>query len=157
MKLREYARHRGCGLQAVQFALKAGRIPRDANGMINSEVADHAWLANTRKTMARPCPPRQADESTSPTEPIPGMTYAQARVLTQVYEAQRRKLVVEQMEGKLISRAEVEREATQVAAETDEATVRELLESELHRIFGDSAERELKSMPSRGEWRLPRR
>jgi hypothetical protein len=80
------------------------------------------------------------------------------------------------MEGKLMSRAEVERRtawlyrsmrdaclnlpsrlATQLAAETDEATVRRIFEVELHRIFGDSAERELKSMPTRGEWRLPRR
>jgi hypothetical protein len=78
------------------------------------------------------------------------------------------------MRGELASRTEVEQEAqrlsrqlrdaclqlpsrlaAQLAAETDEATVRELFES--HRISGDSAERELKSMPSRSEWRLPRR
>jgi hypothetical protein len=76
MKLREYARHRGCGLQSVQFAIRTGRISCEANGLIDSEIADDAWLANTRATMARPCPPRQADQSADPTEPIPGMTYA---------------------------------------------------------------------------------
>jgi hypothetical protein len=54
MGYREYARHRGCTLKAVQKAIKTGRIPASAlemgNGnrqQINSDLADAAWVENT--------------------------------------------------------------------------------------------------------------
>ena len=52
MGQREYARHRGCTLHAVQTALKAGRITR-VGRKIDSEKADAQWEANTDAAMAR--------------------------------------------------------------------------------------------------------
>lgn len=53
MGLREYARHKGCRLWAVQKAIKAGRIAVDAAGKIDSEAADQAWAANTDQAKQR--------------------------------------------------------------------------------------------------------
>jgi hypothetical protein len=161
----------------VQFALKAGRIQRDAAGMIDSEAADRSWKANTRETMDNPSSKLLQSgngSTTGPTEPIPGMTYSEARTLSQVYDAQRRNLELKICRGELISHKQMEahahgfrilrdecfnlvpRLAAQVAAETDANTVQKLLESEMRRIFDDFAERQLHMMPSRGKSCLPR-
>lgn len=50
MGQREYARHRGCSLGAVQKAIKAKRVPVTVDGKINSEIADRAWEMNTDHT-----------------------------------------------------------------------------------------------------------
>lgn len=50
MGQREYARHRGCALRAVQKAIEAKRISVvdvDGKQKIDSEQADRDWLANT--------------------------------------------------------------------------------------------------------------
>jgi hypothetical protein len=47
MGQRAYARHRGVSLRAVQKALEAKRIFLNANGKIDSEVADRDWAENT--------------------------------------------------------------------------------------------------------------
>jgi hypothetical protein len=47
MGYREYARHKGVTLGAVQKALKSGRISVNDNGKIDSEAADRAWESNT--------------------------------------------------------------------------------------------------------------
>lgn len=51
MGYREYARHRGCSLKAVQKAIKDGRIKTSlGNGnkpQIDSDQADAAWVVNT--------------------------------------------------------------------------------------------------------------
>lgn len=47
MGYREYARHKGVSLGAVQKAIKTGRISLNANGKIDAAAADHAWDANT--------------------------------------------------------------------------------------------------------------
>jgi hypothetical protein len=174
MTLREYSRHRRCGLQSVQYAVKTGRIPRAANGLIDSEAADRSWKANTRQTMAEPDSkllPSADEPATSAIEPVPGMSYAQARTFKEIYEAQRRNLELKICRGELISRKQmkahahgfrllrdecfnlVPRLAAQVAAETDANTVQKLLESEMHRIFDDFAERQLQTRPNRSEWR----
>jgi hypothetical protein len=166
MGITEYARHREFKLQAVQYAVKAGRIPRTADGLIDSDEADRAWEQNTLETMARPGRKSTAvdDASTQANktdgiEPVPGMTYTQARALKEVYEAQRRKLDVQVRERELISRREVETEvfnqfrllrdscfnlpprlAAQLAAESDEATVYEIIEGAIRRVFEDFAE-----------------
>ena len=46
MSQREYSRHRGCSLRAVQKALATGRIQAQG-GKIDSEAADFALKANT--------------------------------------------------------------------------------------------------------------
>ncbi len=47
LSISAYARHRGVSRQAVHLALRTGRIRRSADGRIDVEEADRAWLANT--------------------------------------------------------------------------------------------------------------
>ena len=47
LTLRGYAKHRGCSLGAVQYALKVGRIRRLRDGLIDADVADRQWKART--------------------------------------------------------------------------------------------------------------
>jgi hypothetical protein len=47
MGYREYARHRGVSLGAVQKALRAGRINANADKKIDAAVADSEWDVNT--------------------------------------------------------------------------------------------------------------
>jgi hypothetical protein len=154
MGVNEYARHRGCQPQAVEYAIIAGHILRNPDGTIDREAADLAWEQNTEAAKARPGP----KPAPLATEATPGMTYSSARALREVYEAQRRKLELEVRQGILISKAEVETEAfnafrvlrdacfnvphrlaAQLAAERDPATVHEMLEAELRRVFEDFA------------------
>lgn len=53
MGYREYARHRGVNLFAVQKAIKAGRISVTADGRIDSEAADRQWAASTDAALQR--------------------------------------------------------------------------------------------------------
>ena len=48
MTAAEYARHRGCSLQAVRRALKEGRITANAEGLVDPVAADAQWAANSR-------------------------------------------------------------------------------------------------------------
>jgi hypothetical protein len=157
MRLREYARHRGCRLQAVQYAVRAGRIRTDEDGLIDAQAADLAWRANTRESMSA-CVSNGTTQTGEPaveaTQAEPGMTYADARALTAVYEAQRRKLELQVRTGELVSRTEVERAAFTrfrqlrdaclnlparlapiLATEPDESKCYALLENEFLRIF----------------------
>ena len=43
MSMRQYARHRGVALSAVQKAVKAGRIVKLPDGQIDSDAADAGW------------------------------------------------------------------------------------------------------------------
>lgn len=47
MGLREYARHRGVTLRAVQKAIESGRIVLDENKKIDADQADKDWVLNT--------------------------------------------------------------------------------------------------------------
>ncbi|MEO5347740.1 MAG: hypothetical protein H7834_15380 [Magnetococcus sp. YQC-9] len=53
MGLREYSRHRGVSLAAVQKAILYERIQRGTDGKIDSEQADRAWEANTNPAYQR--------------------------------------------------------------------------------------------------------
>jgi hypothetical protein len=56
LSARAYARHRGVSHTAIQKALRAGRIPREADGSINVPDADAAWIAaaEARRPAGRP-------------------------------------------------------------------------------------------------------
>jgi hypothetical protein len=63
MGYREYARHRGCHLNAVQVAIKTGRIVALEGKKIDSEDADARWAAATDPALQRqevPAPPAPA-------------------------------------------------------------------------------------------------
>lgn len=169
MGITEYARHRGVEDGAVHFAVRAGRIKRNADGLIDAETADRDWEANTQDMSAQE--PRQktgpARGYYQPTgeralEPVPGITYSDARALKEVYVAQKHKLSIRERTSELVSRREVEEEASncfrkirdacfnlpprlsaQLAAESDEQTVYDVLEAALRRVFEDFAEGKL--------------
>jgi hypothetical protein len=63
MGITEYARHRGVTLQAVQFAVKRGRVTRNPDGLIDSERADREWQQNTEHSNARFGPKKKAKPS----------------------------------------------------------------------------------------------
>lgn len=75
MTAAEYARHRGCSLQAVRRALKEGRITANAEGLVDPVAADAQWAANSR--------PRVKARTTSEAAQQPAgdtaMTYPEAR------------------------------------------------------------------------------
>ncbi len=47
MSQRAFARHMNVALNSVQKAIKAGRISLNANGKVDSDVAEAAWRRNT--------------------------------------------------------------------------------------------------------------
>ncbi len=67
MGITEYARHRGCNLQAVQYAARRGRIHRNLDGLIDSEKADREWEQNTMHSNARYGPRKKAKGAGIPT------------------------------------------------------------------------------------------
>jgi hypothetical protein len=156
MGITEYAQHRGVELQAVLFAVKAGHIKRNTDGQIDAEEADRAWMENTQ---AKSKPFRGPAPSDRAMEPVPGISYSDARALREVFVAQKHKISIRERTGELVARREVEEEASkqfrlirdacfnlpprlaaQLAAESDEAAVFEILEAALRRVFEDFAE-----------------
>ena len=178
MTITEYTRHRGCQLQAVQYAVKAGRIQRDADGKIDSDQADADWERNTSHSHARygPKPPRKQEGPTqshsakvkaadaaadlgSGERLATGPDYSKARAAKEIYEARLKKLDYEERLGNLVPRSEVElaafnrfrilrdacfnipnRIAAQIAAESDPATVFQILEDEVRLVFDNFAD-----------------
>jgi len=170
MGITEYSRYRGCELNAVQEAVAAGRIQRNADGQIDAEQADRDWELNSIQRTEEPKAARgprrggkgrgsraaAVDDDERVTVAVPGIPYAPARALSQVYEAQRRELVVERMRGSMVLRSEVEAEAhrlyrqmrdaclqlparlsAQLAAEKDPHRVHALLAEEIRQLFLD--------------------
>lgn len=75
MGLREYARHRGVTLRAVQKAIESGRIVLDENKKIDAAQADKDWVLNTdisRVGMTEAAAPQVAQDLFSPVEPPAG-------------------------------------------------------------------------------------
>ena len=121
MTITEYARHRGCQLQAVQYAVKAGRIHRDAEGRIDSDQADADWERNTMHSNARygPKPPASSHSAKAKAAEAAadlgsgerlasGPDYSKARAAKEIYEARLKKLDFEERLGSLVPRSEVE-------------------------------------------------
>ena len=127
MTITEYARHRGCQLQAVQYAIKAGRIQRSDEGKIDSDQADADWERNTMHSNARygPKPPKKeggpapshsakakaaeaAADLSSGERLATGPDYSKARAAKEIYEARLKKLDFEERLGNLVSRQEME-------------------------------------------------
>jgi hypothetical protein len=120
MTITQYARHASVYLAAVQYAVKSGRIKRDANGMIDSEQADADWQRNTLHTNARRGPRKKAvapeaqeraaeaaSELGSPDRLASAPDFSKARAAKEIYLARLTRLEFEKRQGNLISRAEV--------------------------------------------------
>src|SRR5437867_3739273 len=49
----DYARHRGTSRQAVHLAINSGRIRARPDGLIDPDIADREWAANTDRSKQR--------------------------------------------------------------------------------------------------------
>lgn len=132
MGYRQYARHRGVTLGAVQKAIRDGRIFVNENGKIDSEIADRDWAANTDSsrvsmTVTEPPvrapvqqsialqPPDQAQQTMPPAGADKGegdevtgsdrvaSEYREHRTTREQFQALKQKLEYEQLVGSLIN------------------------------------------------------
>lgn len=126
MGFREYARHRGCALQAVQKAIADGRIStvEDAAGKrkIDQEAADAAWARHTdagkRSLLFGDGPTADAAEvaiggeeggrGTDDGAGDAGMSseYREARAGRETLRLERERIELDQLRGRVISLAE---------------------------------------------------
>jgi hypothetical protein len=144
ISIRAYARHRGVSHTAVEKAIAAGRISTQPDGGIDPAVADVEWEHNTLYP--------QAGGGNS-------AEFTRARTVHEHYRARLAKLAYDEKAGMLVSKAEVQtaafnqyrqfrdamfnippRVAAQLAAETDEARVYELLVVEIRKALNDYAD-----------------
>lgn len=165
MSIREYARRRrAAGLKggtpsAVHQAIKAGRIQRDTEGLIDPEQADAAWESTTDgtrgdghsgPTVLRRGPTR----SPAATQTSNAPSYATSRAVREAYSARLTKLNYEERSKTLIDASRVQAEAFRrardardallavpgrlsaiLAAETDPAVVEARLAEELRMVL----------------------
>lgn len=130
MTPREYARHRGVYFQAVETAIRAGRITLRSDGKVDSDTADTQWQQTTDparrvvakeagqilQAMRRSAAP-QKKETPPPAQAAPPAEksdddysdYAKSRAMRERYQAEMARLLWQQKKGELISRAEVRR------------------------------------------------
>ena len=100
MSLREYARHRGVALSAVQKAIASGRIATLADGRIDPVAADSAWERNAT---------RYTRSVTDDDEPNFGASqYTKARAVREHYQARLAKIEYEERTGEFVSKDEVQ-------------------------------------------------
>ena len=168
ISLRAYAKHRGVALSAVQKAIRAGRIAPTTDGRIDPAQADADWQRNTapRPRHRKSITPERSAGRAALQVPQPALDpssvggYATARAVREQYLARITKIQHDQLAGKLISRDEVaveefnekriirdgvlniaDRVAAQLAAETDEKKVHQILTTELRNALNGIADR----------------
>lgn len=114
LSLRAYAAHRkhsgltGGSLQAVQRAVRAGRISVDPDGRIQDpEAADREWAANTDHTRAPGYVKDQADGEWSDDDGEGAASLAQASAREKHWKAQLAELTFRERAGELVNAAEV--------------------------------------------------
>lgn len=133
MGYREYARHRGVSLGAVQKALRAGRISANEEKKIDSAVADREWDVNTDASriavsaieVVAPLAQKEilfaapaGGEADRPAgEELTGSDsnasrYRESRASREFYVAAKQKLEYEQLLGDLINVKEAKRVAS---------------------------------------------
>lgn len=132
MGYREYARHRGVSLGAVQKAVRAGRITVNDEKKIDSAVADRDWDINTdasrvavsaveataplaQKEISFAAPSGEGGDKVT-TEELTGTDpnasrYRESRASREFYVAAKQKLEYEQLLGQLINVDEAKRMA----------------------------------------------
>jgi len=132
LSIREYARHRRArGLKggtpsAVHKAIQAGRIQRDARGLIDPEQADAAWAASTDAGRGgpQPAPVRERLEP-SPAPPALGAapSFATSRAIREAYAARLAKIAYEEKSKILVDVSRVQAEAFRRARDTRDAVL----------------------------------
>lgn len=164
MGITEYARHRGLDHKAIRNALAVGRIHKTESGQIDSDQADRDWQnwsEEVRDFLTKPGQARgtvraraDAGGGTVVTEAVPGITYLQARALSQVWDAQKKKIQVKKLEDRYVEKDKVAIEAarlyrllrdacfelparlaTPLSVETDATQIYRLIETEIRQVF----------------------
>ncbi|HLJ48861.1 MAG TPA: hypothetical protein VKU01_22755 [Bryobacteraceae bacterium] len=157
MSLRQYAKHRGVALAAVQKAIKTRRIPTLPDGRIESTVADEEWERNTM-TYA-PAVTRRTDLEEEEGSFSGASQYTKARAVREHYHARLAKIDYEERVRKLVSQDEVriaafnkfrqfrdrmlnipDRLAAVMAAEPDAGRCYDLLAAEVRRALDEFAD-----------------
>ena len=133
LNLTEYAKHRGVFPRAVEAAIAAGRIRRDADGLIDAEQADRDWQAHTssirsaasklngsrgqqiRRALKNAAPasvnpvnePASAQPEAAKSEATDMGAYAKARAAREHWQSELARLNFEARQKKLLPRDEV--------------------------------------------------
>ena len=157
MSLRQYARHRGVALSAVQKAIQSNRVPTLADGRLESDVADAEWERNT--TPYAPAVTRRTSEEEDDAGGFGVNQYTKARAVREHYLARIAKIDFEERVGKLVSKNEMQvsafnkfrqfrdqllnipdRVAAMLAAESDPSKVYEILATEIRKALNEFAD-----------------
>lgn len=108
MSLREYARHRGVALSAVQKAIQTKRIGTLPDGRVESEAADAAWQQNTRKYVPAVTGGEGAARMEREHADFGAGQYTKARAIREHYQARLAKVEYEERVQTLVSKYEVQ-------------------------------------------------
>ena len=120
LSIRAYARHRGITDGAVRKAIKAGRITKNKNEKIDSELADKQWSKNTDPSQIKEIKKEEeVRQEIGNYNPSPlGPNYQQSRAIKEAYNAKLTRLQFEKESKKLISVDEVKISAFNAARMT---------------------------------------
>ena len=111
MSLRQYAKHRGVALSAVQKAIQKNRIHKLPDGKIDSDAADAAWKRNTTKyvpAVTRSTSTRHSEVEEDDSGGFGASQYTKARAVREHYQARLAKIEYEERVGRLVSRDEIQ-------------------------------------------------
>lgn len=102
----QYARHRKVSKAAITKALRSGRIVLGDDGLLDPEIADRQWLANTNARIPGPgrTPARKAP---APAQDEPA-DYSESRARREQSEAGLAALALGEANGRLLARDRVE-------------------------------------------------
>lgn len=105
VSLREYARMRGVNLNAVQTALKSGRIHKTTDGKIDVDVANKEWFMNTDPAKSRKTDPLfEAQSGLANGGKQNFSTFQQAKTADVYYRAMLAKAKLKMITGETIDR-----------------------------------------------------
>ncbi len=102
VSLREYAKIRGVHLNAVQTAVKSGRIHKTTDGKIDVEKANQEWLQNTDPSKSRH--PESFFEHGNENSKVSPSSFQQAKTADVYYRAMIAKAKLKKMTGETIDR-----------------------------------------------------
>lgn len=102
VSMREYAKIRGVHLNAVQTAVKSGRIHKTTDGKIDVEKANQEWLQNTDPSKSRH--PESFFEHGNENTKVSPSSFQQAKAADVYYRAMIAKAKLKKMTGETIDR-----------------------------------------------------
>lgn len=169
--LSDYARHRGVSRQAVDRAIRRGKLARslvdvDGQRMVRDvDEADAEWLEKTTRRVKSKPPAETAEPKNEPAEaqPAGNSLFEEQRAATHEL-ARHRKLTNDEREGRLVPIAIVQKQqfetmrivresmlnlptriAGELAAETDAAKIARILDERLREALESGADQLLKT------------